>query len=85
MFEPSEEIPYRSLNESIDFWKSYFNNLYITYGKDKEKDKTLLEFREKGDILLSTTVVEVGISLPRLTTIVVVGAERVWTCYFTSA
>ena len=36
----------------------------------------LLEFREKGDILLATTVVEVGISLPKLTLIVIVGAER---------
>jgi ATP-dependent DNA helicase RecG len=36
----------------------------------------LLAFREKGDILLATTVVEVGISLPRLTLIVIVGAER---------
>jgi len=36
----------------------------------------LLDFREQGDILISTTVVEVGISLPRLTTVVIVGAER---------
>jgi ATP-dependent DNA helicase RecG len=35
-----------------------------------------VEFREKGNILLATTVVEVGISLPRLTTVVISGAER---------
>ena len=34
------------------------------------------QFKQRGDILLSTTVVEVGISLPRLSTIVIVGAER---------
>ena len=36
----------------------------------------LLEFRKKGSILIATTVVEVGISLPRLSTVVIVGAER---------
>jgi len=36
----------------------------------------LLDFREKGSLLIATTVVEVGISLPRLTTVVIVGAER---------
>lgn len=35
-----------------------------------------MAFRQKGSILLATTVVEVGISLPRLTLIVIVGAER---------
>ena len=34
------------------------------------------DFRDNGDLLLTTTVVEVGISLPRLTTILIVGAER---------
>ena len=33
-------------------------------------------FRDSGDILISTTVVEVGISLPRLSSVVIVGAER---------
>ena len=36
----------------------------------------LEEFKNYGNILLTTTVIEVGISLPRLTTIVIVGAER---------
>ncbi|NPA28152.1 MAG: ATP-dependent DNA helicase RecG [Epsilonproteobacteria bacterium] len=76
LVEPSEEIPYSSLNEAIGFWERNFDGVFVTYGKDKDKDEKLLEFREKGNILLSTTVVEVGISLPRLTTIVIVGAER---------
>lgn len=36
----------------------------------------MLEFRQKGKILLATTVMEVGISLPRLSTIIIVGAEK---------
>ena len=76
LVEESTEVPYQSLEESKDFWRSKFDDVYVTHGKDKHKEDVLLEFREKGKILLATTVVEVGISLPRLTLIVIVGAER---------
>jgi len=76
LVEANKNIEYQSLDESIEFWQNRFKNLYYTYGKDKNKENILIEFREKGDILLATTVIEVGISLPRLTTIVIVGAER---------
>jgi ATP-dependent DNA helicase RecG len=76
LVEESREIPYQSLEESRGFWESKFDNVYVTHGKDKQKEEVLLAFREEGDILLATTVVEVGISLPRLTLIVIVGAER---------
>jgi len=76
LVEESKEIPYQSIDEGRGFWEKKFDNVYVTHGKDKQKEKVLQEFREKGDILLATTVVEVGISLPRLTLIVIVGAER---------
>ena len=76
LVEESQEIPYQSLDEGRSFWEKRFENVYITHGKDKKKEEVLQEFRDKGDILLATTVVEVGISLPRLTLIVIVGAER---------
>lgn len=76
LVEESREIPYQSLEEGRGFWEKRFENVYVTHGKDKQKEKVLHEFRDKGDILLATTVVEVGISLPRLTLIVIVGAER---------
>ena len=76
LVEESTEVPYQSLEESRGFWEAKFDNVYVTHGKDKQKEEVLIEFREKGDILLATTVVEVGISLPRLTLIVIVGAER---------
>jgi ATP-dependent DNA helicase RecG len=76
LVEESEKINYQSLEESEGYWRSNFQNVYVTHGKDKEKESVLKEFRESGDILLATTVVEVGISLPRLTVIVIVGAER---------
>ena len=76
LVEESSEVPYQSLEESRGFWEEKFDNVYVTHGKDKQKEEVLVEFREKGNILLATTVVEVGISLPRLTLIVIVGAER---------
>ncbi|MGM0622989.1 MAG: ATP-dependent DNA helicase RecG [Campylobacterota bacterium] len=72
----SENFNYQSLEEGKDFWLQRFQNVFVTHGKDKEKDSVLQEFAQSGDILLATTVVEVGISLPRLTTIVIVGAEN---------
>ncbi len=76
LVEASSEVPYQSLEESRGFWEKKFEHVYVTHGKDKHKEDVLLEFREKGNILLATTVVEVGISLPKLTLIVIVGAER---------
>ncbi len=76
LVEESSEVPYQSLEESRAFWEKRFDGVYVTHGKDKQKEEVLLAFRERGTMLLATTVVEVGISLPRLTLIVVVGAER---------
>lgn len=76
LVEESSEIPYQSLDEARGFWEERFERVFVTHGKDKDKEEVLLKFREEGDILLATTVVEVGISLPRLTTVVIVGAER---------
>jgi len=76
LVQESTEIPYQSLDEVRGYWESRFEHVSVTHGKDKDKEQVLFEFRQSGDILLATTVVEVGISLPRLTTIVIVGAER---------
>ncbi|MGD9971131.1 MAG: ATP-dependent DNA helicase RecG [Sulfuricurvum sp.] len=76
LVEQSDAINYQSIDEARGYWEKNFENVYVTHGRDKEKESVLLEFREKGAILLATTVVEVGISLPRLSTVVIVGAER---------
>ena len=76
LVEQSEMLDYQSIDEARGYWEKNFANVFVTHGKDKEKEQVLLDFRDKGDILISTTVVEVGISLPRLTTVVIVGAER---------
>lgn len=76
LVEESEILEYQSIDEARGYWENRFENVYVTHGKDKNKEEVLMNFRDKGDILIATTVVEVGISLPRLSTVVIVGAER---------
>ena len=76
LVQQSEAVNYQSIEEARGYWEKNFENVYVTHGKDKDKEDVLLEFKERGNILIATTVVEVGISLPRLSTVVIVGAER---------
>lgn len=76
LVEQSEIMRYTSLSVAKDFWHTHFEGVYSTHGKDKNKEQILEEFREKGNILLATTLIEVGVSLPKLSTIIIVGAER---------
>jgi ATP-dependent DNA helicase RecG len=76
LVEQSDALGYQSIDEARGYWEKNFTNVYVTHGKDKEKEEVLLAFRESGSLLIATTVVEVGISLPRLSTVVIVGAER---------
>ena len=76
LVEESEAIAYQSLSEAAPFWQERFERVFVTHGRDKDKEETLARFAAEGDLLLATTIVEVGISLPRLTTIVIVGGER---------
>jgi ATP-dependent DNA helicase RecG len=76
LVEQSEFLEYQSIDEARGFWEKRFNNVYVTHGKDKEKEEVLQEFSKNGDLLIATTVVEVGISLPRLSSVIIVGAER---------
>ena len=76
LVEQSDTIAYQSIEEGLPFWQKNFKNIYSTHGKDKNKEEIIDSFRENGDILIATTLFEVGISLPRLSTIIIVGAER---------
>ncbi len=76
LVEESEVIDYQSIDEARGYWEKNFQNVYVTYGKDREKEEVIEKFRDDGDILLATTLIEVGVSLPRLSTIVLVAPER---------
>gem|GEM_PF-310081 len=65
-----------SLERGVRFWKKYFPSLFVTHGKDKKKEEILEKFRKQGSLLLTTTIVEVGLSLPKLSTIAIIGAEQ---------
>ncbi len=76
LVEESDVIEYQSIDEARGYWEKNFEKVYVTYGKDKEKEEVLENFRDKGNILIATTLIEVGISLPNLSTIVIVAPER---------
>lgn len=76
LVEKSDAIGYQSIEEGLPFWQKNFQKVYSTHGKDKQKEEIIEEFRENGSILIATTLFEVGISLPRLSSIIIVGAER---------
>lgn len=76
LVEKSESITYQSIEEGLPFWQKNFGNVYSTHGKDKNKEEIIENFRDKGSLLIATTLFEVGISLPILSTIIIVGAER---------
>jgi ATP-dependent DNA helicase RecG len=76
LVEESESIEYQSIDEARGYWEKNFEKVYVTHGKDKEKEDVLEAFRDDGNILIATTLIEVGISLPNLSTIVIVAPER---------
>jgi len=76
LVEESEVIDYQSIDEARGWWEKTFEKVYVTFGKDKEKEDVIEAFKERGNILIATTLIEVGISLPNLSTIVIVAPER---------
>jgi len=42
LVEESEEVPYQSLEEARGYWEERFEGVYVTHGKDKEKEEVLL-------------------------------------------
>jgi len=76
LVEESEMINYQSIEEARGYWEKNYDDVFVTFGADKNKEEVLENFKNDGSLLIATTLVEVGISLPKLSTIVIVGAER---------
>ena len=82
LIEESEKIDARAaVDDHETLSKEVFPNrkIGLLHGKMRpaEKDETMLKFRDKQfDILVSTTVVEVGVDVPNATVMLIEGADR---------
>ena len=82
LVEESEEIDAKSVMELAENYKNkVFSQYRVEYlhgkMKQKEKDSIMEEFKDgKIDILISTTVIEVGVNVPNASIMVVENAER---------
>ena len=82
LIEESEKIDARAAVDDYEtLSKEVFPNLKLglLHGKMRpnEKDETMLKFRDRQyDILVSTTVVEVGVDVPNATVMLIEGADR---------
>ena len=82
MVEESENLEAENVIEYYEKLNTYYQGRYslgILHGKmkAKEKDEVMKRFANKEiDILISTTVIEVGVNVPNATVIVIENAER---------
>ena len=82
LVEDSEEIDARSVMELAERYKNVvFKDYRVEYlhgkMKQKEKDDIMERFKNKEiDILISTTVIEVGVNVPNANIMVIENAER---------
>ena len=81
LVEESEEIDAKAVLNVYKKYKEEFSNYRVEYIhgklKPKETDQIMQEFKDgKIDILISTTVIEVGVDVPNSNIMVIENAER---------
>ncbi|WP_016776781.1 ATP-dependent DNA helicase RecG [Anaerophaga thermohalophila] len=81
LIEESESMDFKNLTEGYEYIKEVFPNQKVSmvHGKMKpaEKDAAMQDFASgKSKILVSTTVIEVGVNVPNASVMVIESAER---------
>ena len=81
LIEENEKLDLRSLEEGYENIREIFRDYRVAYVhgrmKPEEKDHQMNLFAShQADILVSTTVIEVGVNVPNATTMVIENAER---------
>ncbi len=80
LIESSEKLELKAATQEYERWKREFleREVYLLHGRmsEAQKRETMESFRERGDILVSTTVIEVGVDVPEATVMVIEDAHR---------
>lgn len=81
LVEESENFDAKSVTEMFDYYKDVFKDykVAILHGKmkPKEKDEIMAKFKNgEINVLISTTVIEVGVDVPNATIMIIENAER---------
>ena len=80
LIEESENLALKSAVEEFERWRRDLEGVRVLllHGRmsDREKEEVMERFREEGDVLVSTTVIEVGIDVPTATLMIVESAHR---------
>ncbi len=81
LIEESESLDYKNLQDGYDSVKRVFPDLKVSmvHGKMKpiDKDEEMKRFKNKeSNILVSTTVIEVGVDVPNASVMIIESAER---------
>ncbi|MBU1131885.1 ATP-dependent DNA helicase RecG [Patescibacteria group bacterium] len=82
LIDPSDKLGVKSVTQEYERLKNEIFpelNLGIMHGrlKSKEKEEVMMKFKEKEyDILVSTSVIEVGIDVPNSTIMMIEGSDR---------